>query len=55
MTLIKSKDYDNAIIEMNILKEYRKNIPDNIRKRISFPTLENYEQMAKYNDEFKNK
>ncbi len=55
MALIKSKDYDNAIIEMNILKEYRKSIPDNIRKRISFPTLENYEQMAKYNDEFKNK
>lgn len=53
MELVKNKDYDNAIVEMNRLKEYRKGIPDNIKKRMSFPTPENYAEMAKYDDEFK--
>lgn len=53
MNLVKEKDYSNAIIEMNKLKEYRKNIPENIRKQMSFPTPENYATMKKYDDEFK--
>lgn len=53
MKLIKEKDYDNAIIEMRRLQDYRKDIPDNIKKRMSFPTVENYEEMSKYDDEFK--
>ncbi len=53
MDLVKQKDYDQAIIEMERLKNYRKDIPENIRKRMSFPTQENYEQMSKYDDEFK--
>jgi len=52
MGLVKSKDYTNAIIEMDKLKEYRKTIPDNIKKRMSFPTQENYAEMAKYDKEF---
>lgn len=55
MTLIKEKDYENAIIEMDKIKEYRKTIPDSIKKRMSFPTSENYEEIAKYDDEFKNR
>ena len=46
------KKYEDAIIEMEKLKEYRKTIPDNIKKRMSFPTPENYEEMAKYDREF---
>lgn len=53
LDLVKSKDYANAIIEMDKLKEYRKTIPDNIKKRMSFPTQENYEEMAKFDEEFK--
>ena len=52
MELIKNKDYDNAIIEMDRLKEYRKGIPDNIKKRMSFPTQENYAEMSKYDKDF---
>lgn len=52
MELVKSKDYANAIIEMDKLKEYRKGIPDNIKKRMSFPTQENYAEMAKYDEQF---
>ena len=53
MKLIKMKDYNNAIIEMNKLKEYRKTLPDNVKKRMSFPTAENYAVMGKYDSEFK--
>lgn len=53
MRLIKEKDYNNAIIEMNKLKEYRKTLPDNVKKRMSFPTAENYAEMGKYDNEFK--
>ena len=52
MALIREKDYSNAIKEMNLLQEYRKGIPDTIRKRMSFPTPENYEEMAKYDKDF---
>lgn len=52
MMLIKEKDYNNAIIEMNKLKEYRKTLPDNIKKRMSYPTQEDYEAMGKYDKEF---
>ena len=52
MELVKSKDYANAIIEMDKLKEYRKGIPDDIKKRMSFPTQENYAEMAKYDEQF---
>lgn len=54
MSLIKEKDYTNAIIEMNRLKVYRKDIPDKIKKRMSFPTRENYEELKKYDKEFEN-
>lgn len=53
MNLIKDKDYGRAIVEMEKLKEYRKTIPDSIKKRMSFPTKENYEEIAKYDEEFK--
>ena len=52
MELIKAKDYSNVIMEMNKLQEYRKGIPDTVRKRMSFPTPENYAEMAKYDNEF---
>lgn len=52
MELVKNKDYANAIIEMDRLKEYRKGIPDNIKKRMSFPTQENYAEMAKFDEQF---
>ena len=52
MELVKNKDYDNAIIEMDRLKEYRKGIPDNIKKRMSFPTQENYAEIARFDEQF---
>lgn len=52
MELIKARDYENAIIEINELKEYRKTIPEKIRKRMSFPTRENYKQLEKDEREF---
>jgi len=52
MELIKEKDYSNVIIEMNNLQEYRKGIPDTVKKRMSFPTPENYAEMANYDNEF---
>lgn len=52
MDLIRKKDYSNAIIEMKQLQEYRKSIPETIKKRMSFPTTENYEAMSKYDNEF---
>lgn len=53
MELVKKKDYDNAIIEINKLKLYRKDIPDNIKKRMSFPTREDYRELRKNDEEFK--
>ena len=53
MHLVRKKDYNNAIVEMNRLKVYREGIPDNIKKQMSFPTLENYAAMEKYDHEFK--
>ena len=50
--LISKKDYLKAIIEMNRLKIYRNDIPEHIKKRMSFPTLENYKEMSKYDKEF---
>lgn len=55
MKLIREKDYDNAIVEMEKLKAYRKTIPDNIKNRMSFPTQEHYAEISKYDEEFKNK
>lgn len=52
MKLIKEKDYEKAIIEMNKLKDYRKGLEDNVKKRMSFPTVENYAEMGKYDKEF---
>ena len=52
MKLIKEEDYANVIIEMNKLQEYRRNVPDTEKKRMSFPTPENYAEMAKYDAEF---
>lgn len=54
MGLIRAKDYENAIIEMDKLKEYRKTIPENIKKRMSFPTPEHYAEISEYDEEFKN-
>lgn len=53
MHLVREKDYDKAILEMNRLKNYREGIPDNIKKQMSFPTPENYAAMEKYDHEFK--
>lgn len=52
MGLIRSKDYENALIEMNELKKYRKDLPENTKKRMSFPTKEDYDKMKKYDDNF---
>jgi len=53
MELIKEKKYDNVIEEINKLKKVRNQIPDSIRKRMSFPNLQDYEKMQKYDSEFK--
>ena len=37
---------------MNRLKEYRETIPIDKRKRMSFPTLEDYKKMEQYDKEF---
>lgn len=52
VTFIKNKDYKNVLIEINELKAYRKTIPIDKRKRMSFPTLEDYQKMEKYDKEF---
>ena len=51
MALIKNRDYDNALIEMNRLKEYRKGIEMEKRRRMSFPTEQEYKNLEKF-DEF---
>lgn len=52
LSLIKEKDYENLVLEIEKLKKYRKGISDKIKKRMSFPTRENYAQMEKYDKEF---
>lgn len=54
MNLIKSTDYENAIIEMNKIKEYRKTLPEKQKKRMSFPTKEDYISLEKYDEKFSN-
>lgn len=44
--------YDDALKEMKTLKEYRETIPIDKRKRMSFPTIEDYKKMEKYDDKF---
>lgn len=51
MKLIKEQNYTDSITEINRLKTYRESIPDNIKKRMSFPTKENYAEMQKYDEE----
>lgn len=51
MSYIKEKDYNNAIIEMNKLKVYRSGISERIKKRMSFPTKEDYKRMENDNKE----
>ena len=52
MILIKNKDYENAVIEMNRLKEYRKSIEIEKRRRMSFPTEQEYKSLEKFDKEF---
>lgn len=52
--LIKQQNYIDAVTEINALKAYREGIPDNIKKRMSFPTKANYAEMQKYDEEGKN-
>lgn len=52
MNFIRERKYEEASIEMEKLKEYRKTIPDNIKKRMSFPTPEHYAEISKYDEEF---
>ena len=47
-----NENYDEALIEMNKIKEYRETIPIDKRKRMSFPTLEDYKKMEQYDKEF---
>lgn len=47
-----NEKYDEALVEMNRLKEYRETIPIDKRKRMSFPTLEDYKKMEQYDKEF---
>lgn len=49
--LIQKQNYVDAITEINTLKVYRESIPDNIKKRMSFPTKANYAEMQKYDEE----
>lgn len=52
MIYVKRHDFINALKEMNIVKEYRKNISIDKRKRMSFPTKEDYLKMEKFDKEF---
>lgn len=54
VNLIKEKDYKKAIIEMNKIKDYRKKLPENQKKRMSFPTKEDYRSLEKYDEKFIN-
>jgi len=50
---IRNENYEQAIKEMNKVKEIRKTYSVFEKSRMSFPTIENYAEMAKYDDEFK--
>ena len=50
---IRNKNYQDALKEMNEVKEIRKTYSVFEKSRMSFPTPENYAEMAKYDDEFK--
>ena len=50
---IRSENYEQAIKQMNEVKEIRKTYSVFEKSRMSFPTPENYAEMAKYDDEFK--
>jgi len=54
MQNIKEENYEEAIIEMNKLKEIRKGYSVQIKNRMSFPTAENYEEISKYDNLFLN-
>lgn len=54
MSNIKEEKYENAIIEMNKLKDIRKGYSVHVKNRMSFPTKENYEQISKYDEFFPN-
>ena len=54
MQNIKKENYEEAIIEMNKLKEIRKGYSVQIKNRMSFPTAENYEEISKYDNLFIN-
>lgn len=53
MRLIEEKEYTNIALEMERLKEYRKGLSEQVKKRMSFPTKENYAQMEKNNEQFR--
>lgn len=50
---IRNEKYEEALKEMNKVKEIRKTYSVFEKSRMSFPTPENYAEMAKYDDEFK--
>ena len=49
---IRIKDYENMMLEINKLKEYRKTIPDDVKKRMSFPTREDYARISENDADF---
>jgi hypothetical protein len=50
---IRNGNYEEAIKEMNEVKQIRKTYSVFEKSRMSFPTPENYAEMAKYDEEFK--
>ncbi len=52
MQWIQQKDYEKVAEEMERLKEYRKGLPEQVKKRMSFPTRENYAQMEEHKEKF---
>ena len=52
MLFIKDRNYYNALKEMNELKEYRKIINLDKRKRMSYPTEKDYQSLKKFDKEF---
>lgn len=54
MNDIKEENYDTAISEMNKLQEFRKGYSVQVKNRMSFPTKENYAEIAKFDHLFIN-
>ena len=54
ISYIREENYDNAIIEMNKLKEVRMGYSVQIKNRMSFPSKENYAEIAKFDHLFIN-